>query len=132
MTVKALGRHFLVELWDARNLDNPVLIEEALMEAVRVSGGTLLDAKIVPFPNGACSGVAIIAESHLSIHTWPEHGYAAVDMFTCAQDMDEEAAFDVLRRYFAPGAMQVSEHKRGILANSPSAQVRAAAGLAVR
>lgn len=101
-------------------MDNPTVIEEALLEAVRVSGGTLLDAKVVPFPNGACSGVAIIAESHLSIHTWPEYGYAAIDMFTCAQDMDEEAAFDVLRKHFSPASMQVSEHKRGILMNSPA------------
>ena len=112
--MNALGRHFLVELWDASNLDNPPVIEEALREAVRVSGGTLLDMKIVPFPNGACSGVAIIAESHLSIHTWPEFGYAAVDMFTCAQDMDEDAAFDVLKKYFSPGRIQVVEVKRGI------------------
>lgn len=116
MAMNALGRHFLVELWEATNLDQPATIEEALNEAVRVSGGTLLDLKIVPFPNGACSGVAIIAESHLSIHTWPEFGYAAVDMFTCNHDMDADAGFDVLRKYFSPGRIQVVEVKRGLTA----------------
>jgi S-adenosylmethionine decarboxylase len=114
--MNALGRHLLVELWEAENLDRPEHIEEALNEAVRASGGTLLDTKIVPFPNGACSGVAIIAESHLSIHTWPEFGYAAVDLFTCSPDMDPDAAFDVMRKYFAPGRIQVVEVKRGISA----------------
>lgn len=128
--MEALGRHFLVELWDAENMDNPAVIEQALLEAVHVSGGTLLDAKVVPFPNGACSGVAIIAESHLSIHTWPEYGYAAIDMFTCAQDMDEDLAFDVLRKYFKPGSMQVSEHRRGILANQPSKRLHSASASA--
>jgi S-adenosylmethionine decarboxylase len=112
--MNALGRHLLVELWEAKNLDQPAAIEEALNEAVRASGGTLLDTKIVPFPNGACSGVAIIAESHLSIHTWPEYGYAAVDLFTCSPDMDPDAAFDVMRKYFEPGLIQVVEVKRGI------------------
>lgn len=116
MAMNALGRHFLVEVWEAENLDNPALIEEALLEAVRVSGGTLLDCKIVPFPNGACSGVAIIAESHLSIHTWPEFGYAAVDMFTCSDDMDADAGLDVFRKYFSPGRLQVVEVKRGLSA----------------
>ena len=114
--MNALGRHLLVELWEAKNLDLPEHIEEALNEAVRASGGTLLDTKIVPFPNGACSGVAIIAESHLSIHTWPEFGYAAVDLFTCSPDMDPDAAFDVMRKYFEPGLVQVVEVKRGITA----------------
>jgi S-adenosylmethionine decarboxylase len=114
--MNALGRHLLVELWEAKNLDQASMVEDALVEAVRASGGTLLDTKIVPFPNGACSGVAIIAESHLSIHTWPEFGYAAVDLFTCSADMDPDAAFDVMRKYFDPGTVQVVEVKRGISA----------------
>ena len=109
-----LGRHFLVELWEASNLDNPPLVEEALVETVRSSGGTLLDTKIVEFPNHACSGVAVIAESHLTIHTWPEFGYAAVDLFTCAKDMDADAGIDTLKKYFNPGRIQIVEVKRGL------------------
>jgi S-adenosylmethionine decarboxylase len=116
LAVNALGRHFLVELWEAQNLDRPDVVEEALVEAVRATGGTLLDTKIVPFPNGACSGIAVIAESHLSIHTWPEFGYAAVDLFTCSKEMDADAGLDVIRKYFSPGRIQIVEVKRGLTA----------------
>jgi S-adenosylmethionine decarboxylase len=114
--MNALGRHFLIEVWEATNLDRPDIIEEALIEAVRATGGTLLDTKIVPFPNGAASGVAIIAESHLSIHTWPELGYAAVDMFTCNKDMDIDGGIEVLNKYFSPGNIQILEIRRGLTA----------------
>jgi S-adenosylmethionine decarboxylase len=112
--MNALGRHFLVELWEASNLANRALVEEALVETVRRTGGTLLDTRVAEFPNGACSGVALIAESHLTIHTWPEHGYAAVDLFTCSEKMDADAGIETLRKYFSPGRVQIVEVKRGL------------------
>lgn len=113
--MNALGRHFLIELWEAENLDRPDVGEEALVETVRATGGTLLHTRVVPFPNGGYSGVCIIAESHVTIHTWPEHGYAAVDMFTCGPTMDVEAGIETLKKYFAPKQMQVSEVRRGLI-----------------
>lgn len=113
--MNALGRHYLIELWHAQNLDRPDVGEEALVETVRATGGTLLDTRVIPFPNGGYSGVCIIAESHVTIHTWPEHEYAAVDMFTCGPTMDFEAGLEVLTKYFSPTSIQVSEVKRGIL-----------------
>ena len=113
--MNALGRHYLVELWQADNLDRPDIGEEALVETVRATGGTLLDTRFVPFPNGGFSGVCIIAESHVTIHTWPEHEYAAVDLFTCGPTMDFEAGLDVLKKYFAPKQVQISQIQRGIL-----------------
>lgn len=110
----ALGRHFLIELWDADILDQPDMGEEALTECVRATGATLLDTRFVPFPNGGYSGVCILAESHISIHTWPEHGYAAVDMFTCGPNMDFDSGIDMLKKYFSPKSMQIAEVKRGI------------------
>jgi S-adenosylmethionine decarboxylase len=114
--MNALGRHFLIELWEAENLDKPEIGEEALVETVRATGGTLLDTRFVPFPNGGYSGVCIIAESHVTIHTWPEHNYAAVDMFTCGATMDFDAGIEMLKKYFAPKAIQVAEVKRGLIA----------------
>jgi S-adenosylmethionine decarboxylase len=114
--MNALGRHFLIELWEADNLDKPEIGEEALVETVRATGGTLLDTRFVPFPNGGYSGVCIIAESHVTIHTWPEHGYAAVDMFTCGPNMDFDAGMEILKKYFAPKSMQVTEVRRGMIA----------------
>ena len=113
--MEALGRHFLIELWDAENLSDPTMGEEALIETVRATGATLLDTRIVPFPNGGYSGVCILAESHLTIHTWPEHNYAAVDMFTCGPNMDFDAGIDMLKKYFAPKQMQVAEVRRGLM-----------------
>lgn len=114
--MNALGRHFLIELWDAQNLDRADVGEEALVETVRATGGTLLDTRFIPFPNGGYSGVCVIAESHVTIHTWPEHGYAAVDMFTCGPTMDFDAGLDTLRKFFSPSQMQVVEVKRGLMA----------------
>jgi S-adenosylmethionine decarboxylase len=113
--MNALGRHFLIELWEADNLDRPDIGEEALVETVRASNGTLLDTRFVPFPNGGYSGVCIIAESHVTIHTWPEHNYAAVDMFTCGPNMDFDAGIEVLKKYFAPKSIQIAEVKRGLV-----------------
>jgi S-adenosylmethionine decarboxylase len=114
--MNALGRHFLIELWEADNLDRADIGEEALIETVRATGGTLLDTRFVPFPNGGYSGVCIIAESHVTIHTWPEHNYAAVDMFTCGPNMDFDAGIEMLKKYFAPKSMQVAEVRRGMIA----------------
>ncbi|MFN2613792.1 MAG: adenosylmethionine decarboxylase [Actinomycetota bacterium] len=113
--MNALGRHFLIELWDAQNLDKPEAGEEALVETVRATGATLLDTRFVPFPNGGYSGVCILAESHISIHTWPEHGYAAVDTFTCGPNMDFDSGMDVLKKHFDPKQMQVAEVRRGLI-----------------
>lgn len=115
--MNALGRHFLVELWEARNLDKPDVGEEALIETVRATGGTLLDMRVIPFPNGGYSGVCIIAESHVTIHTWPEYGYAAVDMFTCGPHMNFDAGVEILRRYFEPGHLELQEEPRGVVAD---------------
>lgn len=115
MAMNALGRHFLVDLWEAGNLDRPEIIEEALVETVRATGGTLLDVRTIRFPNGGCSGVAIIAESHVTIHTWPEYAYAAVDLFTCSAKMDADAGLETLKKYFAPGRIQVTEVRRGVM-----------------
>lgn len=113
--MNALGRHYLVELWEADNLDRSDVIEEALVETVRATGGTLLDVRTIPFPNGGCSAVAIIAESHVTIHTWPEYSYAAVDLFTCSAKMDADAGLETLKKYFAPRRMQITEVRRGVM-----------------
>lgn len=113
--MNALGRHLLIELWDAENLDQPQVGEEAIVETVRATGGTLLDTRLIPFPNGGYSGVCIIAESHVTIHTWPEYGYAAVDMFTCGPNMNMEAGVETLKRYFRPQRVEVTDVERGVL-----------------
>ena len=108
------GRHLLLECWQANRLDDLEHIAAALREATEVSRATLLELKLHHFEGGGVSGVAILAESHISIHTWPERGYAAIDIFMCGQ-ADPYLAIPVLRRAFAVERLQVSEHRRGII-----------------
>ena len=109
------GTHLLLEMWGARNLDDPDLIEVTLCDAARASHATILHAHTHHFsPYGGVSGVVVLAESHISIHTWPERGYVALDIFMCG-DCDPYKAVPVLRETFAPASLQISEHKRGLI-----------------
>jgi len=114
--MQTLGQHMLIELWDAELLDDVNAGEDALVATVRATGATLLDTRMIPFPNGGYSGVCILAESHLTIHTWPEHGYAAIDMFTCGPNMDYDAGLAMLKAHFRPGRAEVQTIERGRLA----------------
>ena len=107
------GLHLIVDLWGARRLNDKAFIESTLRKCVEVSGATLLHIHLHRFTeNGGISGVAVLAESHISIHSWPEHGYAAMDIFMCG-DTDPQRAVDVLRDAFQPDRMEVGEHRRG-------------------
>ena len=113
--VKHAGTHLLVELWDAKNLDDVALSENTLREAATVAGATILHVHLHRFsPNGGLSGVIVLAESHISIHTWPDAGYAALDVFMCGS-ADTRKAFSVLKQAFAPKRVVLGEHKRGVL-----------------
>jgi len=108
------GTHLIIDLVGASRLDELSHIEETLREAVEVSGATLLHIHLHHFtPNGGVSGVAVLAESHISIHTWPERGYAALDVFMCG-DAEPHKAIAVLRRAFRPDAIQLNDLKRGL------------------
>ena len=107
------GTHLLVDLWGARNLDNPALIDAALCEAAETAGATILHSHFHHFtPNGGVSGVVVLAESHISIHTWPERGFAAIDIFMCGA-CDPRDAIPVIEAAFRPERMDVDEQRRG-------------------
>ena len=114
--MKALGRHLLVEYFDCdKNILNDVSrIEEAMTEAAVQSGATIVRSVFHLFNPHGVSGVVVIAESHLAIHTWPEYGYAAVDYFTCGQAVDPYKADEVLRRELGCLKATVTELNRGI------------------
>ncbi|MEA1923147.1 MAG: adenosylmethionine decarboxylase [Pseudomonadota bacterium] len=113
--MEVLGRHLLVELFscDEEVLDNLEKIEALMMVAARASGATIVQSVFHRFQPHGISGVVVIAESHLAIHTWPEHGYAAVDFFTCGADIDYWQAHDLLKEAFAAGDSEVRELFRG-------------------
>lgn len=109
------GTHLLLELWGARHLDDPETIERTLVDAARASDATVLHVHMHRFsPYGGVSGVVVLAESHISIHTWPERAYAAIDIFMCA-GCDPYKAIPLLRETFAPESIQLAEHKRGLI-----------------
>ncbi len=115
-----LGRHLIIEMFEAQNLNDAELLEAALKETVDAIQGTLLDCRVVQFPVHGVTGVAIISESHVAVHTWPEYGYAAVDIFTCNMDVDMQPGIDVMCKHFAPGRIDVREVPRGILPDEAS------------
>ncbi|MCE2510819.1 MAG: adenosylmethionine decarboxylase [Alphaproteobacteria bacterium] len=108
------GLHILLDFWGCERLDDLEAIERALRTAVAAAGATLLNLHLHHFASsGGVSGVAVLAESHISIHTWPERGYAALDIFMCGS-CDPYKAIPVLREAFQPTTVQLHEQRRGL------------------
>jgi S-adenosylmethionine decarboxylase len=109
------GSHLIIDLWEAEGLDDRDRIEAALIDAVKAAGATLLHIHLHTFTEGGgISGVAVLAESHISVHTWPEKGYAAFDVFMCGE-AEPRKALGVFKAAFNPGRIVIGEHKRGVL-----------------
>ena len=107
------GTHLILDLWGAKKLDDLEHMENALRECVDKCMATLLHIHLHHFtPNGGISGVAVLAESHISVHTWPEREFAAFDIFMCGDARPEEA-IAILMRAFSPRIMNVTENLRG-------------------
>jgi S-adenosylmethionine decarboxylase len=111
--VRFAGTHLIVDLFGARRLDDLKHVESTLKRCVEVAGATLLHIHLHYFtPNGGVSGVAVLAESHISIHSWPEAGYAALDVFMCG-DAKPELVVPVLKEAFQARDVVVKQHLRG-------------------
>ena len=107
------GRHLIIDIYTLHRLDDMKFIEQAMLEAVSASKATLLHIHLHHFtPNNGVSGVAVLAESHISVHTWPEAGYAAFDVFMCG-DANPHAAVEVFKLVFRADKVKVSELIRG-------------------
>ena len=132
--MKKLGRHVLAEFTNCNCtlLNSIEKIEKHLTESARQSGATIVKSVFHRYNPHGVSGVIVIAESHISIHTWPEYGYAAVDFFTCGESVDPMRACGYLRNALCAGEAQITEIARGIpsasdeiLAHKPeSAEIR--------
>lgn len=107
------GTHLIIELVGAKHLDNLEIIEAAMRKCVAVSKATLLHLHLHHFtPNNGVSGVAVLAESHITIHTWPEANYAALDVFMCG-DAEPLNSIAVLKEAFEADQVIVDELRRG-------------------
>ncbi|MGA1861506.1 adenosylmethionine decarboxylase [Deferribacter thermophilus] len=115
--MKALGKHILVEFYgcDRDVLNNSSLLDKEMQTAALKSGATIINSVFHTFSPYGVSGVVVIAESHLTIHTWPEYGYAAVDLFTCGDTVDPWIAFDHLKKILKSTHTSTIEMKRGQL-----------------
>jgi S-adenosylmethionine decarboxylase len=123
--VRFAGTHLLIDLFGAQRLDDLKHIKETLKRCVEVAGATLLHIHLHHFtPNGGVSGVAVLAESHISIHSWPEVGYAALDVFMCGH-AKPHMAVDVLNAAFKPERTVVKEHLRANSMNERTWEIAA-------
>ena len=107
------GKHLIIDLFGARKLDDIAHVERTLKQCVEASGATLLHLHVHALERtGGVTGVAVLAESHISIHSWPDQGYAALDVFMSG-DADPRHAVPVLQAAFDAAQVVVKTHRRG-------------------
>ncbi|RLD15696.1 MAG: S-adenosylmethionine decarboxylase proenzyme [Caldiserica bacterium] len=112
----SLGRHIVAEFYGCNHkfLNNVEAVEEFMIAAAKKAGATIIDSVFHTFQPYGVSGVVVIAESHLAIHTWPEYGFASIDIYTCGEDVDPWKAFEYLEEILEPENTSVLELKRGV------------------
>ncbi len=112
----SLGRHILAEFYDcdADVLNDPKRVERWMNEAAHLSGATVVQSVFHAFSPHGVSGVVVVEESHLAVHTWPEHRYAAVDYFSCGE-VDAEAAMRHLENRLLAARVETAEVARGVM-----------------
>lgn len=114
--MSALGRHILAEFYGCppEKLNDPARIKQEMVAAALEAGAEIRETVFHRFSPQGVSGVVVISESHLAIHTWPEFGYAAVDIFTCGQTVDPWVSCNYLKQKFTARNVTAREIKRGI------------------
>lgn len=126
--MNALGRHILVEFLNckANVLNDVAAIENAMVEAAQIAGATVINSTFHHFSPYGVSGVVVIQESHLAIHTWPEYQYAAVDLFTCGDTVDPWVSFEYLKKVFdaSYSALEMNRGSTHVLKKGSAIQVK--------
>jgi len=117
----ALGKHLLLELkdCDVGLLNDMDYLREALIEVARFIGATVIKDSFHRFSPQGISGIVIIAESHISVHTWPEYSFAAVDVFTCGEVIEPAKAVKPMAEKLKAKSTSYIELKRGVLMEAP-------------
>ena len=116
MEYSTYGRHIIVDCWgvDFAVLNNVDLLQLKMVEAAEKSQVTVLDVSSKEFEPNGCTILVLLSESHLSIHTYPEKGFAAIDCYTCGTDKDPELAIDYLIQLFKPKEISTIKLIRGV------------------
>lgn len=109
------GLHLILDIHNGKNLDDTRVIEQAMRDATMATGATLLHLHTHRFSPQGVTGMAVLAESHIACHTWPEIGYGAFDIFMCGST-DPHAAIPILKAAFETDTVDVRELHRGHLA----------------
>lgn len=114
--MEALGKQILVEFYDCdqAKLNDVSFIENSLISATKASNATIISHNFHKFSPYGVSGVVVIAESHVAIHTWPEYNYAAVDIFTCGDTIEPWTIQEKLKELFESKNISSMEMKRGL------------------
>ena len=115
--MRSLGRHLLIELYhcDSKILNDVHKVEAIMVEAAKVAKARIVDVVFHTFNPHGISGVVVIAESHLAIHTWPEYNFASIDVFTCGTEINPWRAYNFAAKKFKAKNMTAMEMKRGML-----------------
>lgn len=114
------GTHVLLDLYDAHHLNEVEMIRKMMLDAADEVGALVVDQKFHVFGGGGgVTGVVLLRESHISIHTWPESCFAAVDIFLCG-GLSADPAIDLMRRVLRAGRVEVTEIKRGQRGDTPA------------
>ncbi len=113
---QTLGTQLIVEFYECNHsiLDNLEQIEATMLKAAKAANATIINHTFHKFSPCGVSGVVVIAESHIAIHTWPEHGYCAIDIFTCGNLIDNDSALEVLKKGFQCGKEKIFRINRGL------------------
>lgn len=113
----ALGYHLLIDLYkcDSGLIGDVAYVEKILVKAAKKARATIVNSMFHTFNPHGVSGVVVIAESHISVHTWPEYNFVSLDIYTCGNKVEPWKAFDVLREGFKAGYHTSSELRRGLL-----------------
>jgi S-adenosylmethionine decarboxylase proenzyme len=115
--MRALGKHLIVELYgcDSRLISDVDYVQDVMMLCAKEANTTIIDSLFHGFKPYGVSGVIVVQESHLSIHTWPEHKFASVDFFTCGDHSDPWKAFKTVKKKFKSKYFSIMKMERGVL-----------------
>jgi S-adenosylmethionine decarboxylase len=106
--------HLIADFWSGKKIEDPKRVKKILIEAVKRAKNTPLEVSIHKFNPQGITGVVLLAESHIAIHSWPEFDYLAIDIFTCGQKAFPKKALDYLKKVFKPKKVKIFKIERGL------------------